>query len=329
MVGMSAQVAPACDLHINDACRNKLFKNVNVDTNGKALPGDLVARNIQRAREHGIPGYAGLREACGIPLNANQRPNEINPETWDRLMNLYGNDPYQVDAFTGGLAEEAALDGQVGPLFACIIGKQFMNIRDGDRFFFTHKRTADTFSRGLGPISKNNILERSLGSIFCDNLDADIMSVSNIGRQVFKQVDGDDNIRLDCTSIRKLDFEGIVKEAMGELVQKELPENGIIESPNFPEAYKNDFYINERIEVAEGFAIELIFQSFDIEAKSCQCDFDWVEVIDNDGTILMGKTCGKKVPESIISNTNLIFVRFNTDSSVVQTGFKAKWAQVT
>ena len=81
--------------------------------------------------------------------------------------------------------------------------------------------------------------------------------------------------------------------------------------------------------MAEGFAIELIFQSFDIEAKSCLCDYDWVEVIDNDGTILMGKTCGNKVPESIISNSNLIFVRFHTDSSIVHTGFKANWAQVT
>jgi len=328
MVGLSAQVAPACDLQIGDACRNKLFKNVNVDTNGKALPGDLVARNIQRAREHGIPGYASLREACGIPLINNQRPNEIKPETWDRLMNLYGNNASQVDPFTGGLAEEAPLDGQVGPLFACIIGQQFKNMRDGDRFFFTHKRTRDTFSRGLGPIAKANILQRTLGSIFCDNLDADILSASNIGRLVFKEVDVGGNIRLDCNSIRKLDFEEIVQEAMGELVRKELPQNGVIESPNFPDAYKNDFYRNEKIEVEEGFAVELIFQSFDIESKSCQCDYDWVEVIDNDGTVLMGKTCGNKVPESIISNTNLIFVRFNTDSSIVRTGFKANWKQV-
>ena len=95
-------------------------------------------------------------------------------------------------------------------------------MRDGDRFFFSHKRTRNTFSRGLGPMAKVDILQRTLGSIFCDNLDADILSASNIGRLVFKQVDVDGNIRLDCSSIRKLDFEEIVKEAMGELVRSQM-----------------------------------------------------------------------------------------------------------
>ena len=46
-----------------------------------------------------------------------------------------------MDLFTAGLAESPAdADGNplVGPTFACVIGRQFKALMDGDRFFFTH-----------------------------------------------------------------------------------------------------------------------------------------------------------------------------------------------
>ena len=48
MVGAANQVAPASDLEVGNALRNKLFTNVHNDTEGNPIPGDLVARNIQR-----------------------------------------------------------------------------------------------------------------------------------------------------------------------------------------------------------------------------------------------------------------------------------------
>jgi peroxidase len=57
MVGLANQIAPEMDLFVSDAMRNTLFENVD-------RPGDVVARNIQRGRDHGIPGYEKLRLAC-------------------------------------------------------------------------------------------------------------------------------------------------------------------------------------------------------------------------------------------------------------------------
>ena len=81
-------------------------------------------------------------------------------------MDIY-NSAEDIDPFTGGLAETSPEDGIVGPLFACIIGKQFQKLRDGDRYFFTHSHGPN--ARGLGENTKHSIRKRSFGDILCDN----------------------------------------------------------------------------------------------------------------------------------------------------------------
>merc|ERR1719350_2217052 len=103
-------------------------------------------------------------------LSGTEAPKEISGENWRKLMKTYNNDPSQIDGFTAGLAETAPADGMVGPLFACIIKKQFEKLRNGDRFFFSHRRSGlPTRSQGLHPIAKGNIQGRSLGAVICDN----------------------------------------------------------------------------------------------------------------------------------------------------------------
>ena len=97
------------DLFVSDAMRNTLFENVDRDR-----PGDVVARNIQRGRDHGIPGYEKLRGACKMTaIVGTEAPEEISEENWRKLMKTYKNDPSQIDAFTAGLAETAPDDGMV------------------------------------------------------------------------------------------------------------------------------------------------------------------------------------------------------------------------
>ena len=108
MMGLANQTAPELDLAISDSIRNTLF------TNRQNRPEDLVARNIQRGRDHGIPGYDKLRRACGMPdINGREAPQEITAEIWRKLMKTYNNDPSLVDGFTAGLAETAPADGMV------------------------------------------------------------------------------------------------------------------------------------------------------------------------------------------------------------------------
>ena len=205
MTGAVGQTAPANDLLVENALRNDLFTNVN------GFPDDLVSRNLQRGREHGIPSYNDLRIACGMepipqgPL-ANPPP-EISNSTWTTLLNSYTS-PFNIDGFTGGLAETAPSDGLVGPLFACIISRQFLNLRDGDRFFFTHKEDCNTSARGLSPVAKKMILERSLAAIMCDST----IELNAIQERVFKRRSQDNPIIRACSQFPKLDFKALAAE---------------------------------------------------------------------------------------------------------------------
>ena len=79
------QPSAAGDLLVGEALRENLF-NASSARFGDPIREDLVARNIQRAREHGIPSYGDLRIACGMKsLKRNERPNEINHETWNDI----------------------------------------------------------------------------------------------------------------------------------------------------------------------------------------------------------------------------------------------------
>ena len=48
--GSSVQQCEKSDKFVNNAVRNNLFKNINPGNKGM----DLVARNIQRGRDHGL-----------------------------------------------------------------------------------------------------------------------------------------------------------------------------------------------------------------------------------------------------------------------------------
>ncbi|KAK3607885.1 hypothetical protein CHS0354_036707 [Potamilus streckersoni] len=105
---------------------------------------DLVAINIQRARDHGLPDYNTVREAYGLPRR--HAWEEINnftlndtlymKEPIENLRRVYGNTskPDNVDLFSAGLLETTP--NGVGETFRTIILDQFLRIRHGDRFWF-------------------------------------------------------------------------------------------------------------------------------------------------------------------------------------------------
>jgi hypothetical protein len=130
--GMILTACQKVDTKAADSVRNFLF-----GTNTKGF--DLVAINIQRGRDHGIPDYNTLREGIGL-----KRMNSFEDITPDReivslLTRIYKGNVDNIDAYVGGLAEPHVAGGAVGELFANIIADQFARLRNGDRHWFENK----------------------------------------------------------------------------------------------------------------------------------------------------------------------------------------------
>ncbi|CAG7819060.1 unnamed protein product [Allacma fusca] len=182
--GLMAQNAQTYDPFVTEDLGNFVLKKKEHD-----FGGDLLARNLQRGREHGIQGYTIYRQICGMtPLSTwDVVPPEVRPEAWARLRQLYA-DPADIDLFTGGLVEFPVLGAISGPTFNCLKARQFARLKHGDRFFFTHGAQAGSFS----PDQLDSLRRVNLGDLICQNSNLTMTTLN-----VFK-VPGLDNPWLFC-----------------------------------------------------------------------------------------------------------------------------------
>ena len=121
-----------------------------------------------RGRDHGLPGYNSYRELCN--LTRATRFQDLRGEIPEKLISkfekLYASVD-DIDLFPGGLAERSTSGGLVGPTFACILGKQFYNLRKCDRHWYENSNSFTRFTTAqLGEIRKS-----SIARLLCDNLD--------------------------------------------------------------------------------------------------------------------------------------------------------------
>jgi hypothetical protein len=120
------------DLLLIDEVRNVLFGVPNA-------PGtDLAARDIQRARDNGIGTYNQVRVAYGLPAVTTFAQISSDPSVQAELQATYGTVD-KIDPFEGMLAEDHFGNANVGPTILAILGKQFTNLRNGDRFFYLNE----------------------------------------------------------------------------------------------------------------------------------------------------------------------------------------------
>ena len=161
--GLMDEKAKAADSSFVEELRNHLFEKEN----GGGL--DLVAMNIQRGRDHGLPGYNKYRQICmGSKADTwTDLRSSILPEHITSLQRMYKSID-DVDLFVGGFLEQPHQDSLVGPLFKCIIGDQFARLKKGDRFFYDLGIDSNImFSTDeLQEIRKSN-----LARLICDNSD--------------------------------------------------------------------------------------------------------------------------------------------------------------
>lgn len=129
--GLASDKQQEVDMHVVDDVRDFLF--------GEPIPGgfDLASLNIQRGRDHGLPGYNELRLAFGLPAYTSFDQITTDMTVRSGLETLYGSVD-NIDAWVGALSEEHQPGAAVGPLIAAGLTEQFKRTRDGDRFWFTN-----------------------------------------------------------------------------------------------------------------------------------------------------------------------------------------------
>ena len=145
-LGMASQRVEREDTIITPDLRGKVFGPLDFSRR------DLMAINMQRARDHGLPDFNSARMAYGLPpvrsfedLNPLYGAVDDVTRSIENLREVYNNDIGLCDIWACGLAEtvpsgfENLLPGiPAGPgeLFSEVLFDQFMRIRHGDRFWY-------------------------------------------------------------------------------------------------------------------------------------------------------------------------------------------------
>jgi hypothetical protein len=151
--GLLAQPAQEVDPQVVDEVRNFLF----------GPPGsggfDLASLNVQRGRDHGLPGYNQTRRALG--LSPVESFAEIHPDPQvQEDLELAFDDVEEIDLWVGGLSEPHVSGALVGETFWLILVDQFRRLRDGDRFWYESylpaERVAAIERSTLGVIIRRN-----------------------------------------------------------------------------------------------------------------------------------------------------------------------------
>ncbi|XP_045381627.1 lactoperoxidase [Lemur catta] len=170
--------------------RNRLFQPTH-----RIHGFDLAAINIQRGRDHGQPGYNSWRGFCD--LSRPQTLKELNVVLKNKvlakkLLRLYGS-PDNIDIWIGAIAEPLVERGRVGPLLACLLGKQFRRIRDGDRFWWENP---GVFTKG----QRDSLRKMSFSRLVCDNTRITKVPLNAFWANSYPRG------FVDCSAIDKLDL---------------------------------------------------------------------------------------------------------------------------
>ncbi|EFX83339.1 hypothetical protein DAPPUDRAFT_240129 [Daphnia pulex] len=156
--GMIDQWPRKVDEWVSEDVTNHLFQRPKKD-----FGLDLLAINIWRGRDHGLPGYNTYRQVCGLPplTNFPDLLDVMDRSVVDRLASVYGS-VNDIDLYIGGLVERHLPGSMLGPVFS----SQLQEIR-----------------------------KMSLAAIICDNAD----HIFKVQLLVFRHP-SPTNLRVNCQS---------------------------------------------------------------------------------------------------------------------------------
>lgn len=161
--GLVAQQSNEVDTQAIDGVRNLLFGG----TDGR----DLIALNIQRGRDHGLPDYNSLRVGYGLPALTSFSQITSDPALAAALAAAYGGDINNVDPWIGLFAEDHLSGSSLGVTSTAIFFDQFTRLRDGDRFFYLNDDSLTPADLAfLGNITLADIISLNTGAELGGNI---------------------------------------------------------------------------------------------------------------------------------------------------------------
>ncbi|XP_058457785.1 myeloperoxidase-like [Malaya genurostris] len=161
---------------------------------------DLVSLNIQRGRDHGLPSYPHWRKHCRLPPVDSwaNMADTADPDSLKQMRKIY-DQPDNVDVYSGALSEPPVKGGVVGPLLTCLLGDQFVRLKQGDSFWYERKKGLQRFTRD----QLRQIYNTRLSSIICRSSDAITRSPIYLMRKYNEET----NPRVQCAELDTFDFE--------------------------------------------------------------------------------------------------------------------------
>ena len=154
------EYAQATDVYTVPVLRNMLFAPLQ---GGLVDQFDLVAINIQRGRDLGLGSLNQTRKALALAPYTTFAELTDDVALQLQLKSVYG-EVDRIDLFMGGLAERHAGGATVGETFQTIIKRQFIALRDGDRFFWRNQ--------SFDPATRQIIADTRLSDILRRNTDS-------------------------------------------------------------------------------------------------------------------------------------------------------------
>jgi len=184
-----------------------VLENLIIPGPGDGFRGDLASINMQRGRDHGLPGYIEFSKACGGPAATGSNFNDLTdiPRTQrDKLSRAYRT-VEDIDVFAGILSENILEGSAMGRTATCLFLAQFNNTRRGDRFWYENDDDLTGF-----PIKQlDEIRKCNLARVICDNSDG----VFTIQPKVFmRRFNNSPNDDVPCSDLPYVDL-NVFKES--------------------------------------------------------------------------------------------------------------------
>jgi Animal haem peroxidase/Secretion system C-terminal sorting domain len=157
--GLSFHPQYRTDIKVNQGLRNFLL--------GQGAGLDLVAINLQRGRDHGLPDYKQVREFYGLSSISSFSDINSDEHVHNRLQKVYDN-VNDIDLWAGIYSEPLVSGTSLPATAIAIVKAQFEALRDGDFYFYKNDPAISSSdlslinSSGLANILRRNSSTRDI-----------------------------------------------------------------------------------------------------------------------------------------------------------------------